>query len=354
MRKTGFIRRFLCLSGLAVFISIFACPAGVLAAEKTPIISDIYTADPSARVFDGKIYIYPSHDIEGNGVQNNDGDVYAMRDYHVLSMDSISSECIDHGTALDVDSVPWAEKQMWAPDAIRVGDTYYLVFPAKDYDGIFRLGVAVSDSPTGPFRAEENYIEGSFSIDPALFQDDDGSVYCYYGGIWGGQLDKWKSGEYDPQSGELEGTISPDDIAQGPMFARFSEDMKSFETVPVNLIIYDQNGVPLTSGDEERRFFEAPWVHKYNGKYYLTYSTGTTHYLVYAVSDFPGGPFIYQGRVLEPVLGWTTHPSIIEYEGDWYLFYHDCELSGGIDHLRNVKYARLTYRQDGSIVPIVP
>ena len=320
--------------------------------QRKPLVSHIFTADPSARVFNGKLYIYPSHDLPHSGEDNDNGDEYAMEDYHVLSMDSVDAECVDNGEALHMKDVPWVDKQMWAPDAIEKDGKYYLVFPARDKEGLFRLGVAVSDSPTGPFTAEPNYIEGSYSIDPGLLKDDDGRIYVYYGGLWGGQLDKWRTGEFDPNAGDLEGTLDKNDVAQGPMFAEFSADMKSFVSKPKNLIIYDENGEPLKVGDEERRFFESSWVHKYNGKYYLSYSTGTTHYIVYATADAPDGPFTYQGRILEPVLGWTTHQSIVEYEGKWYLFYHDCELSNGVNHRRNVKFTELTYNPDGSIVTI--
>ena len=320
--------------------------------ERKPLVSHIFTADPSARVFDGKLYIYPSHDLPHSGEDNDNGDEYAMEDYHVLSLDSLEADCVDNGEALHMKDIPWVSKQLWAPDAICKDGKYYLVFPARDKEGIFRLGVAISDSPTGPFKAEPNYIEGSYSIDPGLLQDDDGGVYVYYGGLWGGQLDKWKTGEFDPTAGDLEGTLDPEEAAQGPMFAELSADMKSFVSKPKNLLIYDKDGTPIKVKDEDRRFFESSWVHKYNGKYYLSYSTGTTHYIVYATSDSPDGPFTYQGRILEPVLGWTTHQSIVEYEGKWYLFYHDCELSGGINHRRNVKYTELTYNPDGSIVTI--
>jgi hypothetical protein len=105
----------------------------------------------------------------------------------------------------------------------------------------------------------------------------------------------------------------------------------------------------LTAGDEDRRYFEGPWMHKYNGEYYFSYSTGTTHYLVYATGKSPFGPFAYRGRILEPVIGWTTHHSIVEFEGKWYLFYHDSSLSGGINHKRCVKYTELKYTADGGI-----
>lgn len=150
--------------------------------EREPLVTHIYTADPSAHVYNGRIYIYPSHDIPHNGEDNDNGDEYKMQDYHVLTMDDIGAECIDHGEALHIKDVPWAGDQMWAPDAVYKNGKYYLVFPARDKEGNFRLGIASGEDPTGPFQAEENYIKGSFSIDPAAFMDDDGKVYVYFGG----------------------------------------------------------------------------------------------------------------------------------------------------------------------------
>ncbi|MBR1892417.1 MAG: glycoside hydrolase family 43 protein [Lachnospiraceae bacterium] len=321
-----------------------------MATQKKPLITHIFTADPSAHVFNDKIYIYPSHDIPHNGEDNDNGDEYLMEDYHVFSMDSLDSEVVDHGEVLHQDNVPWVSKQMWAPDAVYTNGKYYLVFPARDKDGIFHLGIATSDDPAGPFKPEDNYIEGSFSIDPCSFKDDDGKVYVYFGGLWGGQLEKYRKGSFDEAVGEPE----KDEPAVCPKCALMSDDMLSFAKAPVDIQIVDKDGKPLLAGDEERRYFEGPWMHKYNGKYYLSYSTGTTHYIVYATSDNPYGPFTYQGRILEPVLGWTTHHSIIEFKGKWYLFYHDCELSNGINHRRNVKFCELEYNEDGTIKTITP
>ena len=318
--------------------------------ERKPLVTHIYTADPSAHVFNDKIYIDPSHDIPHDGEDNDNGDEYLMQDYHVLSMNSIESECIDNGEALHMDNVPWVSNQMWAPDAAYKNGKYYLVFPARDKDNIFRLGIATSDRPEGPFVPESSYIEGSYSIDPAVFVDDDGSVYVYNGGLWGGQLEKWQTGKFDPDGVGPKG----DEPALGPLCAKMSDDMLSFVDKPIHISILDENGEPITAGDEERRYFEAPWVHKYNGVYYLSYSTGTTHYIVYATSDSPVGPFTYRGRIMEPVIGWTTHHSIIEYHGKWYIFYHDCELSGGINHRRCVKFTELHYNEDGTIQTIEP
>jgi len=318
--------------------------------ERKPLVTNIYTADPSAHVFDGKIYIYPSHDFEHDCPDDDNGDQYIMQDYHVLCMDSLDGECRDCGLALHEDDVKWVSHQMWAPDAVYTNGKYYLVFPAKDLEGKFRIGVAESDKPEGPFVPQDNYIEGSYSIDPGLLKEDDGSVLVYYGGLWGGQLEMWQSGEFNPDEHRPEGN----EKSLGPMFAKFSEDMKSFATKPQMITILDENGDPITAGDEDRRYFEDPWIHKYNGTYYLSYSTGTTHYIVYATSDKPEGPFTYQGRILEPVLGWTTHHSIVPIDGEWYLFYHDCELSGGVTHERCVKYMKLELDENGKFVTMKP
>jgi len=315
-----------------------------------PLIKHIYTADPSAKVFNDRVYIYPSHDRDIEMAQDDEGNQYDMEDYHVFSMESIPGPVTDHGMALHVDDVPWASKQMWAPDAIEKNGKYYLYFPARDKDHIFRIGVAIADKPEGPFKAEPEPIEGIYSIDPAVFKDDDGSVYLYWGGLWGGQLENWRTGTFDPQGKEPEAH----EPAICPLGGKLSDDLLSIPEGQKELVILDENGEPLKAGDEDRRYFEGPWMHKYNGTYYLSYSTGTTHYLVYATSDNPLGPFTYRGRILNPVLGWTTHHSICEYQGKWYLFYHDCELSNGVNHKRNVKVREFTYEEDGSIKTMDP
>ena len=176
-----------------------------------PLVKHIYTADPSAHVFNGRIYIYPSHDIDAGEAFDDLGSHFDMKDYHVISMDNIDSKAVDHGIALHVDDVPWAKRQMWAPDANEKDGTYYLYFPAKNYDGIFRIGVATSTSPTGPFKAQPEAIKGSFSIDPAVFKDDDGSCYMYFGGLWGGQLQRWRTGTFNANQPESPTAFVPDD-----------------------------------------------------------------------------------------------------------------------------------------------
>ena len=313
-----------------------------------PLVSQIFTADPSAHVFNGRIYIYPSHDIDA-GVKPDDlGSHFAMRDYRVFSMDAIGGKVTDHGVALDIKDVPWAGRQMWAPDAAEKNGRYYLYFPVKDKQDAFRIGAAVGTSPAGPFKAQPEPIKGSYSIDPAVFKDNDGRYYMYFGGIWGGQLQRWASGAYKPQD------VYPakDQPALSAKVARLGDDMISFAETPRDVVIQDEQGKPLSAGDNARRFFEASWLHKYKDTYYFSYSTGDTHFIAYATAKSPYGPFTYRGKVLEPVLGWTNHHSIVEFQGKWYLFYHDAQVSGGQTHLRNIKVTELKHRADGTIETI--
>lgn len=312
-----------------------------------PLVKHIYTADPSAHVFNGRIYIYPSHDIESNTAQNDDGGHFDMKDYHVFSLDEIGGKVSDHGVALDIKNIPWVSRQLWAPDAAFANGTYYLYFPAKDKQGVFRMGVATSKKPEGPFVAEKKPIKGSYSIDPCVFKDDDGTFYMFFGGIWGGQLQRWNNNQYDA-TGVLR---KPEESAVLPRIVKMSKDMKSFAEEVREIKLLDANGNVFTEKQNDKRFFEAAWVHKYNGKYYFSYSTGDTHNICYAIGDTPYGPFTYKGVILKPVSGWTNHHSIVESKGKWYLFYHDVQLSGKT-HLRNIKVTELTYNADGTIQTI--
>lgn len=312
------------------------------------IIHGIYSADPSAHVFNGRLYIYPSHDVESGIPENDNGDHFDMRDYHVYSLDDVNGKVTDHGAVLDVKEVPWSGRQMWAPDAAYKDGKYYLYFPLKDKNDIFRMGVAISNKPEGPFKAEPRPMDGSYSIDPAVFEDNDGSFYMYFGGIWGGQLQRYRNNK----AIECGAEPANNEPALCPKVVKISDNMLEFAETPRDLLILDNEGKPLLAGDHDRRFFEASWMHKYMGKYYFSYSTGNTHFLCYAIGDNPYGPFTYQGVILTPVVGWTTHHSIVEFKGKWYLFHHDSKPSGGKTWLRSVKVAELSYRADGTIETI--
>ena len=133
---------------------------------------------------------------------------------------------------------------------------------------------------------------------------------------------------------------------------KMSDDVLQFAEAPRSVLVVDKDGEPLKAGDPHR-FFEASWMHKYNGKYYFSYSTGDSHMLCYGIGDNPYGPFTYQGVILDPVVGWTTHHSIVEYKGEWFLFYHDCVPSNDVTHLRSLKVQRLFYNEDGTIQKVV-
>jgi hypothetical protein len=318
---------------------------------KTPkyLIQDLFMADPAAHVFNGRLYIYPSHDIESGIPENDNGDHFDMRDYHVYSTDDIENgELTDHGVILDVQSIPWSGRQLWDSDVACKNGKYYLYFSLKDRNDVFHIGVAISDKPEGPFKAENAPIKGSYSIDPCVFKEDDNAHYMYFGGLWGGQLQRYRNNKaiecgHEPAYNEP---------ALCPKVVKLDDNMLEFAEEPRDLVILDENGKPLKAGDHNRRFFEASWMHKYNGKYYFSYSTGNTHYLCYAIGDNPYGPFTYQGIILTPVIGWTTHHSICEFRGKWYLFHHDSRPSGGKTWLRSLKVVELEYYPDGTIKTI--
>lgn len=306
-----------------------------------------YMADPSVHVFNDRLYIYPSHDWECENVENDNGDQYVMKDSHVLSTDDpMHGEVIDHGKALDITDIPWAGRQLWDSDVAEKNGKYYLYFPLKDKTDIFRIGVAISDCPEGPFIPQPDPIRGSYSIDVAVLNDGE-DYFMYFGGIWGGQLQRYR----DNKALEIPSLPEGNAPALPSRVVKLSKDMLQFAETPRPVLIINENGEPLKANDPHR-FFEASWVHKYNGKYYFSYSTGDTHMLCYAVGDNPYGPFTYQGVILTPVVGWTTHHSIVEYKNKWYLFHHDSVPSGGKSWLRSLKVCELVYDTEGRIQTI--
>jgi hypothetical protein len=178
--------------------------------------------------------------------------------------------------------------------------------------------------------------------------EDKGIHYIYFGGIWGGQLQRYRHNKAI-EKGQLP---VDDEPALCAKIARLTDNMLEFAEEPKDVLIIDGQGNPLLQGDTERRFFEASWLHKHEGKYYFSYSTGDTHRICYAIGDNPYGPFTYQGVILTPVVGWTTHHGIVKFKDKWYLFHHDCVPSDGKTWLRSMKVVELVHRKDGSIETI--
>lgn len=312
------------------------------------LVENDFMADPAVHLFEGKLYIYPSHDRESGIPENDNGDHFDMNDYHVFSTSDIENEPLtDHGVVLKVSDIPWAGRQLWDSDVATKNGKYYMYFSLKDKNDVFHIGVAIADKPEGPFIPQPDPIRGSYSIDPCVYEED-GNYYMYFGGLWGGQLQRYK----DNKALEFAHLPEGDELALPSRVVKLSDDMLGFAEEPKPLEIFNPDGTLLKASQSDIRFFEASWMHKYNGTYYFTYSTGDTHHICYATSNNPYGPFTYQGIILTPVVGWTTHHSIMEFKGKWYLFHHDCVPSNGKTWLRSLKVIELTYDEAGKIQTI--
>lgn len=286
-----------------------------------PFITHIYTADPSARVWeDGRLYVYPSHDIDPpRGCD-------LMDKYHVFSTDDMIN-WTDHGQIIEASDVPWGKKPslegnatfMWAPDCVYKNGKYYFYFPHPSDDpwnNNWRIGIAVSDKPASNFVVLNNWLQGLGDdvfamIDPNVFIDDDGQAYFYYGG-----------------GGRCAG-------------AKLKENMMELAE-------------PLTYMEGLQDYHEATWVFKRNGIYYLTYSDNHTengkgaNRMNYAISDNPLGPWTYKGVFLDPTTSDTSHGSVLEYKNQWYVFYHNSDISGQ-GNLRSICVDKLLFNEDGTI-----
>ncbi|HLV65967.1 MAG TPA: glycoside hydrolase family 43 protein [Polyangiaceae bacterium] len=289
---------------------------------RNPIVSHVFTADPAARVFEGRVYVYTSHDLDD---QMN----YDMYDYHAFSSTDLVN-WQDHGVVLDAANISWTDR-LYAPDCCHSPTTgkYYLYFP----NGGSGIGVAVSDSPAGPFEDAlgKPLIDSNtpgvqdvdWIFDPACFVDDDGQAYLYFGG-------------------------GPEDTGDNARVIRLNDDMIS---------LADPTATTIPAPD----FFEASYMHKRDGKYYFSYSTTFKNHAAeidYLVSDNPMTGFEHAGTILPNPSGNNgnnNHHSIVEYAGNWYIFYHNRVLSnrdGFSDYQRSITLDTLTYDEQGNILKL--
>ena len=298
--------------GVFIFISTLTSIA------QNPVIRDQFTADPTARVFNGKVYLYPSHDIMPPAGQRQDW--FCMADYHVFSSENLT-DWTDHGVIVSQEKVPWGKVDgysMWAPDCVQKDGKYYFYFPNGPKSGRgFAIGVAVGDSPEGPFVLEPEPIKDVMGIDPCVLIDDDGQQYIYWAG--------------------------------GPMRgAKLKDNMKELAG-PVTMM----EGLP-------DGFKEGPFAFKRGGLYYLTFpwvrKEKGTETLAYATSKSPLGPWDFKGIIMAEHANrcWTNHHSLVEYEGQWYLFYHTNFFSPKDDKRRSVCIEKLAFNADGTIQEVKP
>jgi len=291
-------------------------PAGAAFATN-PLIMDQFTADPAARVFDGRVYVYPSHDIIAVPGKGRPG-WFCMADYHVFSSQNLT-DWRDHGVVVSQIDVPWVDSSsysMWAPDCVSKNGKYYFYFPARAKNGGFRIGVAVADRPGGPFTPEPEPMADVRGIDPCVFLDGDGTAYLFY--------------------------------AARKIFAvKLRDDMLEVDGTPQVVENLPTQGL-----------IEGPFVFERKGVYYLTYphAANKTERLEYAISDHPLGPYRPAGVVMDesPDGCWTNQSSIVEYQGQWLLFYHDHDLSPAFDKARSIRADRLYFNNDGTIRKVIP
>jgi hypothetical protein len=288
---------------------------------QNPIIRNQYSADPTARVFDGKIFLYPSHDILAKEGRGRVG-WFCMEDYHVFSSSDLVN-WTDHGVVVSQDKVPWVKPDsysMWAPDCIFRNGKYYFYFPSAPADTShgrgFAIGVAIADKPEGPFIPQPAPIKDVHGIDPNVFIDKDGQAYLYW--------------------------------AQGNIYAaKLKPNMLELASAPVILQELPTKGLK-----------EGPFLFERNGIYYLTYPhvRNKTECLEYATGNNPLGPFTVKGVIMDesPTGCWTNHQSIVEFKGQWYLFYHHNDLSPHFDKARSVRIDSLSFGSDGTIQKVIP
>ena len=251
-----------------------------------------------------------------------------MEDYHVFSSENLT-DWTDHGIIVTQNKVPWVRPDsysMWAPDCVERNGKYYFYFPSAPRDGMgFGVGVAVADHPEGPFVCEPEPIKGINGIDPCVLQASDGNAYIFWGA---GRCAKLK-----PNMKEIADDTPKEKVKWGE---------REFEMYGVNCL----KGLP-------NRQAEGPFAFEANGWYYLTYPyvRENTEVLGYAMSKNPMGPYEYKGLIMaEHDNGcWTNHHSIINYKGQWYLFYHRNHFSPRDDKRRSVCIEKLFFNPDGTI-----
>lgn len=287
---------------------------------QNPFITDQFTADPSARVFNGRVYVFPSHDIPAQPGRGRAG-WFVMEDYHVFSSANLT-DWTDHGVIVSQNKVNWVDStsfSMWAPDCIERNGKYYFYFPASMKQAYGRgstVGVAIADNPAGPYKPQPEPIKGTRGIDPALFIDKDGQAYLYWSG--------------------------------GNIFAaKLRDNMLELASDPIVVTEMPSKGLK-----------EGPYLFERNGIYYMTYPhvENKTERLEYAIAGNPMGPFKFAGVIMDesPTGCWTNHHSIIEFNNQWYLFYHHNDLSPKFDKNRSIRVDSLFFNPDGTIRKVIP
>ncbi len=287
-----------------------------------PIVQTIYTADPAPLIVGDTLYLYTGHD-EDNSTW------FTMKNWRVFSTRDMVN-WTDLGSPLSIQTFAWVKDSAWAGQAIERDGKFYWYVPMEQKSGGMAIGVAVGDSPIGPFRdalGKPLVFDRSGDIDPAVFIDHDGQAYL----VWGNPTYKYVKLNRDMISYDT--SVGDHGIFRGPMtvaaFGRRADTKR------------------------ETAYEEGPWIYVRGGRYYLFYAGGPVpEHLAYATGPGPEGPWTY-GGVIMPTQGgsFTNHPGVVDYKGHTYLFYHNGALPGGGGFTRSVCVDELAFTADGSISP---
>ncbi|HEU5129776.1 MAG TPA: family 43 glycosylhydrolase [Glycomyces sp.] len=316
MSFTGIrFRRGFSLSLILIFVAALI-PAAVKA--DNPIIQTIYTPDPAPLVHDGRVYLYTGHDEDG-------ATWFDMREWRVWSSDDMVN-WTDHGSPLSLDTFSWADADAWAGQAVHRNGQFYWYVPVRNaVTGGNSIGVAVSDSPTGPFEdALGHPLIADAEIDPSVFIDDDGQAYLYWGNpnLW---------------------------------YVKLNEDMVSYSGSPTQIPLTTE-GFGERDDDSERQtlYEEGPWVYKRDGLYYMVFAAQCcSEFIAYSTAPGPTGPWTYRGTIMPTQGGsFTNHAGVIDYKGGSYFFYHNAALPGGSGFTRSTAVEEFSYNPDGTFPTI--
>ncbi|GAA4097618.1 glycoside hydrolase family 43 protein [Actinomadura miaoliensis] len=302
---------------MALLCVAAALSPGVARADN-PIIQTIYTADPAPLVHNGRVYLYTGHDEDGSTY-------FTMKEWRVWS----SSDMVnwtDHGSPLSLSTFGWASADAWAGQAVFRNGRFYWYVPVKNRaTGRMAIGVAVGDSPTGPFRdALGRPLVENGEIDPTVFIDDDGQAYMYWGNpnLW---------------------------------YVRLNPDMISYSGAPTQIPLTTA-GFGTRTGNPSRPtlYEEGPWVYKRNGLYYMVFAAACcSEFIAYSTAPGPTGPWTYRGTIMPTQGGsFTNHPGVIDFNGGSYFFYHNGALPGGGGFTRSVAVEKFAYNANGTFPTI--
>ena len=303
----------------ALWVTSVLCAAAAFAPATradNPIVQTIYTADPAPLVHNGRVYVYTGHDEDGSTW-------FTMRDWRVFSSADMVN-WTDHGAPLSLSTFSWASQDAWAGQAVQRNGKFYWYVPVRSSNGAQHIGVAVSDSPTGPFSDPLGRpLVSNAEIDPTVFIDTDGQAYLYYGNpnLW---------------------------------YVRLNADMISYSGTPQRVNLTTQGFGVRRNTERPTSYEEGPWLFKRNSLYYMMFAGGPiSEHIAYSTGPSATGPWTYRG-VIMPTQGssFTNHAGIVDFAGNSYFFYHNGALPGGGGFTRSVAVERFSYNADGTIPTI--